>query len=82
VAGFSTLTRFIYFWGVTHVAPDLNAFTSYTPYSGSDKLCVGDGKGLNISHIVSSSLFTFSAPLQLHDILHVLEISKPLLSIS
>jgi hypothetical protein len=66
----------------THVAPDLNAFTSYTPYNGTDKLCVGDGKGLNISNIRSGSLFTTSTHLHLHNILHVLEILKPLLSIS
>jgi hypothetical protein len=43
---------------------------------------VGDGNGLEISHIGSGTLLTNSLPLQLHNILHVAAISKPLLSIS
>jgi hypothetical protein len=65
-----------------HVSPDLNAFTSYTPYTGTDKLCVGNGKGLDISHIGSGILLTPSVTLKLQNILHVPDISKPLLSIS
>jgi hypothetical protein len=36
-----------------HVTSDLNAFTSYSPYTGSDKLRVGDGKGLDVLNIGS-----------------------------
>jgi gag-polypeptide of LTR copia-type len=66
----------------SHVTPDLNAFSSYSPYTGSEKLCVGDGKGLDISHIESGTLITNSIPLKLLNILHVPTISKSLLSIS
>jgi hypothetical protein len=51
-------------------------------HTGSDKLCVGDDKGLEISHIGSSSLFITSFSLQFNNILHVPAISKSLLSIS
>jgi hypothetical protein len=65
-----------------HVAPDLNAFTTYSPYAGSNKLQVGDGKGLDILHIGSASLSIGSTSLLLTNVLHVPSISKPLLSIS
>jgi GAG-pre-integrase domain len=65
-----------------HVSPDLNCFTSYSPYSGTDQLQIGDGKGLPILHLGSSSLVTSSKPLVLTNMLHVPSISKPLLSIS
>jgi hypothetical protein len=35
----------------THVTSDLNAFTSYTLYTGPDQLHIGDSKGLDILHI-------------------------------
>jgi GAG-pre-integrase domain len=66
----------------THVTSDLNALTSYSPYTGSDQLHIGDGKGLEILHIGSGCLQTSSFTLVLSNILHVPSISKPLLSIS
>jgi hypothetical protein len=54
---------------------------SYSPYNGSDKLYIGDGKGLAIIHTSSGNLST-TFPLKLHNMLHVPIISKPLLSIS
>jgi Reverse transcriptase (RNA-dependent DNA polymerase)/gag-polypeptide of LTR copia-type/GAG-pre-integrase domain len=66
----------------THVTSDLNALTSYSPYTGSDQLHIGDGKGLDILHIGSGCLQTSSSTLVLSNILHVPSISKPLLSIS
>jgi hypothetical protein len=63
------------------VTPNLNAFTNYSPYNGPEKLCVGDGNGLEIVHTASDSLSTTSFPLKLHNMLHVPLISKPLLSI-
>jgi gag-polypeptide of LTR copia-type len=65
----------------THVSPDLNAFTSYSPYNGPNKLCVGDGKELDISNVGSGIILTTSNPLKLQNILHVPGISKPLISI-
>jgi hypothetical protein len=55
----------------THVKYDLNAFTSYSPYTGPDQL-----------HIGSGCLKTSSSTLVPSNILHVPSISKPLLSIS
>jgi hypothetical protein len=68
--------------GSAHVTPDLNCFTSYTRYEGTEQLRVGDGSGLEISHTVSCYLGTNSQPLVLTNVLHVPTISKPLLSIS
>jgi GAG-pre-integrase domain len=65
-----------------HVTPDLSCFTSYQPYTGSDQLRVGDGKGLQISNIGTTCLVTRCQPLVLNNVLHVPSISKPLLSIS
>jgi gag-polypeptide of LTR copia-type/GAG-pre-integrase domain len=65
-----------------HVSPDLNCFTSYSPYGGTDQLQISDGKGLPILHIGSTYLTTPSKPLVLSNMLHVPSISKPLLSIS
>jgi hypothetical protein len=63
---------------VLHIMLDLNAFMSYSPYNGSDKLYIGDGKGLAIIHTSFGTTF----PLKLHNMLHVPIISKPSLSIS
>jgi gag-polypeptide of LTR copia-type len=65
-----------------HVTSDLNAFTSYSPYTGSDQLHIGDGKSLDILHIGFSRLVTTFSSLVLHNVLHVPIISKPLPSIS
>jgi hypothetical protein len=66
----------------THISPDLNAFTSYAPYAGADQLQVGDGMSLPILHIGIASLSSPYTTLALINVLHVLTISKPLLSIS
>jgi GAG-pre-integrase domain len=65
-----------------HVTLDLNALVTYSPYNGSDQLCVGDGKGLSILHTGTAFLPTNTGSLILTNVLHVPSISKPLLSIS
>jgi GAG-pre-integrase domain len=65
-----------------HVTPNLNVFTEYSPYSGSDQLRVGDSKGLEISHIGTAYLSTGTISLLLSNVLHVQTISKSLLNIS
>jgi hypothetical protein len=70
------------FDAIVHVIPDLNAFTSYTPYDGSDQFRVGDDKRLDIIHIGTTSLSTDLAYLLLTNVLHVLFIFKPLLIVS
>jgi len=39
-----------------HVTPDLGTLTDSAPYLGNDYLHVGDGKGLDISHIGHTKL--------------------------
>jgi GAG-pre-integrase domain len=72
----------LYSGASAHVTPDLNCFTSYQSYTGSDQLRVGDGKGLQILNIGTTCLATRCQPLVLNKVLHVLSISKPLLSVS
>jgi hypothetical protein len=66
----------------THVSPDLNAFTTYTPYTGADQLKVGDGKGLPILYTATVTLPSSNSSLLLTNVLHVPTISKSLLNIS
>jgi hypothetical protein len=54
-----------------HVSPDLTAFTSYTPYDDSEQLRFGNGKGLEITHIGTTSISTNSSTLLLTNVLHV-----------
>lgn len=48
-----------------HVAPDLQELNIAEEYHGPDKLQVGNGKLLNISHIASSSLHGLKLPTML-----------------
>ena len=63
------------------MTPDLANMTSLEPYLGSDQLHVGDGKGLVISHIAQSKLYTPKHTFTLSNVLHVPHIKKPLLSV-
>jgi histone deacetylase 1/2 len=62
-----------------HVTPDLASMTSSEPYTSSDQLHVGNGKGLVISHIAHSKLYTPKHTFILSNVLHVPHIKKPLL---
>ena len=42
----------------SHITNDVANISSPTPYTGKDKVYIGDGKGLSIHHIGSSSLHT------------------------
>ena len=50
-------------------------------FSGSDKVTGGNGTGLAISHVSSSSLLSGSQPLILKNVLHVPHIATNLLSV-
>lgn len=65
-----------------HVTQDLQQLTLSNPYPGADQLVVGDGTGLNISHIGTASIKTPSKPLHLHKVLTVPKIASNLLSVS
>jgi histone deacetylase 1/2 len=51
------------------------------PYLGNDNLHVGDGKGLPISHLGHTKIYTPHHSFTLSNVLHVLVITKPLLSV-
>lgn len=67
-----------------HVTPDAHNLTTKSDYKGKDKLVVGNGSKLPISHIGSSVISSnhVQRPLYLKNILHVPHITKNLLSIS
>jgi hypothetical protein len=64
-----------------HVIPDLATLTASAPYLGNDNLHVGDGKGLPISHLSHTKIYTPHRSFTLSNVLHVPAITKPLLSV-
>jgi hypothetical protein len=65
-----------------HITQDLQQLTLAQPYPGSDQVLVGDGTGLNISHIGQTSISTPKKPLCLKNVLHVPNMQTNLLSVS
>ncbi|XP_047264188.1 uncharacterized protein LOC124896631 [Capsicum annuum] len=51
-------------------------------YGGVDQIVVGNGKGLSIKHIGDSILPCFPRPVCLRNVLHILAITKNLLSVA
>lgn len=69
--------------GATHHAtPDLTALSRAHTYTGTVTLQVGNGNGLGIAHIGSSSLNIPNSTFQLNNILHVPSLTKLLLSVN
>jgi histone deacetylase 1/2 len=64
-----------------HITSDLDRLAIREQYNGGDKVHVGNGAGLNILHTGHASLKTASRSLALHNVLHVPQISKKLLSV-
>jgi len=64
-----------------HITPDLATLTASEPYLGNDNLHVGDGKGLPISHLGHTKIYTPHHSFTLSNVLHVPAITKPLLSV-
>ncbi|XP_021804117.1 uncharacterized protein LOC110748445, partial [Prunus avium] len=62
----------------THVTADLGNLQLHTPYPGSDQVAVGNGAGLAISNIGSTSLSGF----KLNHVLHCPSVSANLLSVN
>jgi histone deacetylase 1/2 len=62
-----------------HVTLDLGTLTDSAPYLGNDYLHVGEGKGLDISHIGHTKLHSPKRMFTLSNVLHVPHITKPLL---
>lgn len=63
----------------SHVAPDLSGFDNFEPYYGKDTLLVGNGKGLPILNIASTTLNSPNKTLSINKILHVPQIKRNLL---
>lgn len=60
---------------------DAGKLHSFKPYHGPDKIVIGDGKTLKITHIGDTSIFTPYGQLRLKNVLLVPNITKNLLSI-
>ena len=64
-----------------HITSDLDRLAIRERYHGGEKVHVGNGTGLRISHIGHSSINTAIRPLALRNILHVPDITKHLISV-
>lgn len=64
-----------------HITPDLQSLSTYSDYNGNDNLQVGNGNGLQIAHTGNATLPSASGSFRLHNVLHVPQIIKPLLSV-
>lgn len=67
-----------------HVSNDLSNLNLASEYQGSNRLQMGNGFGVDIAHIGTTSLISPShpRPFILHNLLHVPKITKNLLSVS
>ena len=65
-----------------HVTNDLANLSLHTPYDGTEKLIVGDGKSISIAHTGFTKLNVASKSLSLQNVLHVPSISHNIISIS
>jgi hypothetical protein len=65
-----------------HDTAELENLTIQEPYQGTESVAVGNGNGLSILHIGSSTLHTPKSILHLKEILHCLEAYANLLSIN
>lgn len=65
-----------------HVTNDLNQLSINSEYTGPEKIHVGNGMGLPITHVGSASLHVNSRVFHLKNLLHVPSITKNLLSVS
>jgi histone deacetylase 1/2 len=63
-----------------HMTSDLDRLHIRERYNGHEQVHVGNGAGLQISHIGHSTINADANPLQLRNVLHVPQISKHLLS--
>ncbi|KAM1666352.1 hypothetical protein ACFX14_045629 [Malus domestica] len=64
----------------SHITHDISNISSPTPYTGEDKVYIGDGKGLSIRHTGSTLLNTAHASFKLNNVLHVPQMKHNLLS--
>ena len=65
-----------------HITANLNNLSLQNDYKGKEKIIVGNGNSLSISHTGSSLIATSEKPLLLTNILYASQITKNLLSVS
>ena len=67
-----------------HLTPDLSQFSSKSTYNGEDLVQVGNGAGMRIKHVGTSSLLCHNShsSFSLNNLLHVPGLTKNLLSVS
>jgi hypothetical protein len=65
-----------------HVTSDINNLSSFFAYTGPDKLQIGNGFGLSISHIGSQTFKIAHHSIKLTNVLHVPQFSTNLISLS
>ncbi|KAJ1685430.1 hypothetical protein LUZ63_016820 [Rhynchospora breviuscula] len=65
-----------------HVTSDINNLSSFEPYTGADQLHIGDGKGLQITHIGSVTVNLGTHTIVLSQVLLVPSFTKNLISLS
>jgi histone deacetylase 1/2 len=63
-----------------HITSDLDRLAAREVYNGNERVHIGNGAGLHISHVGHGTLDTTAKPLDLCNILHVPKITKNLLS--
>ena len=64
----------------SHITNDIANLSVSSPYTGEDKVYIGDGKDLSIQHIGSSYLHTPQTAFKLSNVLHVPHMKHNLLS--
>ncbi|KAB2608246.1 hypothetical protein D8674_011414 [Pyrus ussuriensis x Pyrus communis] len=64
-----------------HITSDISALSQVTPFEGSEKITIGNGTGLPIKNIGSTTLQTPTHSLVLNKVLHVPNIARSLLSV-
>lgn len=80
--GFFTVDTWVFDIGASHcMTPNLGNLNQPVQYNGDEKVNIGNGEGLIVKHIGSTTLFTPQHLLFLKNILHVLTIIVNLLSI-
>ena len=65
---------------ISHITNDIANISAPSLYTGEDKVYIGDGKGLSISHVGHSSLNTHHSSFKLSNVLHVPHMTHNLLS--
>ena len=69
--------------GASHdVTSDISNLSLHQPYEGPDDIVIGDGTGLNITHVGKSTLSTLSHSFSLLNVLCVPSMKKNLISVS